>query len=450
MAAPLPGGFDALKAAAREVGSVQIQNRGTVAGNLCNASPAADSVPPLLALDAGVELTSPRGARLMPLADFILGNRRPSGADEILTAILVPRTIDGPSAFLKLGARRYLVISIAMVAAALERDGDGAIAEARIAVGSCSAVAQRLPAARARLIGHAASRSRRPRRGAAISPARRRSTISARPPLIGSMRRAPWWRAPSSCVGRGARMERHDRAATDFTLNGRAVAGRAPRRRALSAGAARRVRPDRHQGRLRCRRLRRLHRAARRRAGLRLPGGGGPGRRPRGRDDRGLAAGIRHDSAPAGAFLHHGAAQCGICTPGMLVAATALLDRNPEPTRERRHGCARRRALPLHRLSQDRRRVLDGGGHGVAPNARRRGRRSAHASTGSTASARSTARRSSAPTKRRRCLLLRAVRIAAIIARASARRHSRLSWPTIPASCASSPPPTCRERIATA
>ena len=66
--APLPRCFDALKSAAREVGSVQIQNRGTVAGNLCNASPAADGVPPLLALDANVELISQTGVRRMPLA----------------------------------------------------------------------------------------------------------------------------------------------------------------------------------------------------------------------------------------------------------------------------------------------------------------------------------------------------------------------------------------------
>ena len=69
--APLPRCFDALKAAAREVGSVQIQNRGTVAGNLCNASPAADGVPPLLALDAEVELASAAGTRRMPLDQFL-------------------------------------------------------------------------------------------------------------------------------------------------------------------------------------------------------------------------------------------------------------------------------------------------------------------------------------------------------------------------------------------
>src|SRR6195256_6594995 len=73
---PLPRCFDALKSAAREVGGVQIQNRGTVAGNLCNASPAADGVPPLLALDAEVELVSKMGMRRLPLADFIVGNRK--------------------------------------------------------------------------------------------------------------------------------------------------------------------------------------------------------------------------------------------------------------------------------------------------------------------------------------------------------------------------------------
>jgi CO/xanthine dehydrogenase FAD-binding subunit len=151
---PLPRAFDALKAAAREVGSVQIQNRATVAGNLCNASPAADGVPPLLALDAEVELLSARGERRVPLASFITGNRKTVRAPgEIVTAILVPRTIEGPSAFLKLGARRYLVISIAMVAAILEADPSGRVAKARVAVGSCSPVAKRLNGLERELVG---------------------------------------------------------------------------------------------------------------------------------------------------------------------------------------------------------------------------------------------------------------------------------------------------------
>jgi len=142
---PMPPCFEALKAAAREVGSVQIQNRGTVAGNLCNASPAADGVPPLLAMDAEVELASGQGRRRVPLGQFITGNRRTlRGQNEILTAVLVPRRMEeAASAFLKLGARRYLVISISMVAVVVHAEA-GRVSEAHIAVGSCSASAKRL------------------------------------------------------------------------------------------------------------------------------------------------------------------------------------------------------------------------------------------------------------------------------------------------------------------
>jgi CO/xanthine dehydrogenase FAD-binding subunit len=152
---PLPRCFDGLKAAAREVGSVQIQNRGTVAGNLCNASPAADGVPPLLALDAEVELASKAGTRRMPLAEFIVGNRKTQKrADELLTAVLVPREVeDAASTFVKLGARRYLVISISMVAAVVLVDDAGRVADARVAVGSCSVVARRLRRLEGELIG---------------------------------------------------------------------------------------------------------------------------------------------------------------------------------------------------------------------------------------------------------------------------------------------------------
>ncbi|WP_069300212.1 FAD binding domain-containing protein [Neptunicoccus sediminis] len=151
--ADLPPAFDGLKAAAKEVGSVQIQNAGTVAGNLCNASPAADSVPPLLTLDAQVELTSTSGKRLMPLADFLLGVRKTAlRQGEILTAVHVPDVRAGHSAFRKLGSRKYLVISIAMVAVLIEVQS-GKICKARVAVGACSPVAQRLPALESDLCG---------------------------------------------------------------------------------------------------------------------------------------------------------------------------------------------------------------------------------------------------------------------------------------------------------
>jgi CO/xanthine dehydrogenase FAD-binding subunit len=152
---PLPPFFDALKQAAREVGGVQIQNAGTLCGNLCNASPAADGVPPLLVMDAEVELASRGGTRRLPLDGFILGNRQTAKRpDELVTAIHLPRpSARARSVFLKLGARRYLVISIVMVATLVDLDADGNVAAARIAVGSCAARAHRLPAVEAALAG---------------------------------------------------------------------------------------------------------------------------------------------------------------------------------------------------------------------------------------------------------------------------------------------------------
>ena len=156
--ADLPAAFDGLRAAAREVGSVQIQNVGTVAGNLCNASPAADGVPPLLVLNASVEMVSRRGLRVLPLTAFLTGVRQVAlQPGELVAAILIPDLIpdlgtDWKSGFAKAGSRRYLVISTAMVAVLLRLKA-GRIAEARVAVGACSPVAQRLAGYEAALRG---------------------------------------------------------------------------------------------------------------------------------------------------------------------------------------------------------------------------------------------------------------------------------------------------------
>jgi CO/xanthine dehydrogenase FAD-binding subunit len=156
IAAHLPQAFDGLKAAAREVGSVQIQNRGTVGGNLCNASPAADGVPALLALDAEIELVSLRGRRILPLTSFITGYRRTAlASDEILAAVIVPEpSPQTRSSFVKLGARRYLVISILMASAVVELGRDGRIKRASVAIGAASPVAQRLELLERALAGH--------------------------------------------------------------------------------------------------------------------------------------------------------------------------------------------------------------------------------------------------------------------------------------------------------
>ncbi|HJW77139.1 MAG TPA: FAD binding domain-containing protein [Beijerinckiaceae bacterium] len=154
--AGLPRLFDGLVAAAREIGGQQIQNRATLVGNLCTASPAGDGIPNLLAIEAEVEIASLRGTRIEPLESFLDGYRHTTcGADEIVTALRIPkRSAEARSAFLKLGARRYLVISIAMAAAVVDVDPTGVIGHARLVVGACSPVARRLRALEERLLGH--------------------------------------------------------------------------------------------------------------------------------------------------------------------------------------------------------------------------------------------------------------------------------------------------------
>jgi xanthine dehydrogenase iron-sulfur cluster and FAD-binding subunit A len=123
-----------------------------------------------------VELASRSGTRREPLASLLRGNRvtarRP---DELLTAVIIPRVLErGRSAFVKLGARRYLVISVAMAAAVVEADEAGLVRDARVAVGSCSAVARRLPDLERILIGRPArpglGRAVLPEHGAPLSP----------------------------------------------------------------------------------------------------------------------------------------------------------------------------------------------------------------------------------------------------------------------------------------
>jgi CO/xanthine dehydrogenase FAD-binding subunit len=156
IAAPLPALCDGLIAAARQVGGVQIQNAGTIVGNICNASPAADGVPCLLALNAEVELASVRGRRMVSLDHFILGPRRIArAANELVLGLRIPiADCATRSVFEKLGARRYQVISIVMVAAVAEFAADlRTIARARIAVGACGPRSIRLPALECALAG---------------------------------------------------------------------------------------------------------------------------------------------------------------------------------------------------------------------------------------------------------------------------------------------------------
>lgn len=139
LGADLPG----LAMASRTVGSPQIRNRGTIAGNLGAASPAGDTHPILLASNASVEAESVRGTRLIPAADFYLGVKRHALApDELIRAVHMPTNL-GPQQFSKIGTRNAMVIAVCSFALALDvtarRVGTG--------IGSAAPTPRRAPAA---------------------------------------------------------------------------------------------------------------------------------------------------------------------------------------------------------------------------------------------------------------------------------------------------------------
>jgi CO/xanthine dehydrogenase FAD-binding subunit len=148
--------FPALVEAAQVVGSVQIRNRATLAGNLANASPAADTPPALLALDAEVSVAGREGSRVIPVDDFLVGYRATDlGSSELITAVRLPepRRPSG-SAFLKLGVRKAMEISIVCVAASLTLGADGAITSAGVGLGSVAPRAIRPRSAETILLGN--------------------------------------------------------------------------------------------------------------------------------------------------------------------------------------------------------------------------------------------------------------------------------------------------------
>ena len=127
----------ALHEAVACLGSVQIRNRGTIGGNLCNASPAADTAPPLLSHDAEVTVTSIKGTRVMPLGELFAGPKISSlEPHELLTEIRFPTPpADSGSAFHRIGRRKGFTLSVVNAAAYVERNGD-TCSRARVALGS--------------------------------------------------------------------------------------------------------------------------------------------------------------------------------------------------------------------------------------------------------------------------------------------------------------------------
>lgn len=137
------------------LGSPLVRNMGTVGGNIATASPAGDTLPPLYALDAMVEITSRLGAKRVPLAGFILGPGRTTlGPGEIVSAVLA--RAPEPSAlqhFEKVGRRKALAISVVSLAAIFRLDESGLVEHASLALGSVGPTVVRCPRAEALLVG---------------------------------------------------------------------------------------------------------------------------------------------------------------------------------------------------------------------------------------------------------------------------------------------------------
>ena len=130
--------FPLLCAAARETGSVAIQNRGTLGGNIMNASPAADAPPALIVYDAELEIVSTRGTRRLPYHGFHTGYKQMDiRPDELLARIVLPRaTGDLKTYYRKVGTRKAQAISKICFAAGARLGRDGRITDARLALGS--------------------------------------------------------------------------------------------------------------------------------------------------------------------------------------------------------------------------------------------------------------------------------------------------------------------------
>ncbi|MCB0989652.1 MAG: xanthine dehydrogenase family protein subunit M, partial [Acidimicrobiales bacterium] len=128
-----------LAQACLEVGSPQLRNRATVVGNIVTASPANDTIGPLMVLGATVEIVGPRGTRTQPVAEFITGFRKTSlGPGEIVTGLVIPgKAANTRSMFVKAGLRRAQAISVANATVLVRFEDDGStVGSATVALGS--------------------------------------------------------------------------------------------------------------------------------------------------------------------------------------------------------------------------------------------------------------------------------------------------------------------------
>ncbi len=148
--------FGILSQAAQTIGSMQVRNRGTIGGNLCNASPSSDTAPALLALGARVKIAGGTGERVIPLEEFFMGpGQTVLQPGEILTEILLPPPVPHTAgAYLKLGIRKAMEIALVNVGVVVSLDKRGGICrEVKIALGAVAPTPIRSKKAEAALRG---------------------------------------------------------------------------------------------------------------------------------------------------------------------------------------------------------------------------------------------------------------------------------------------------------
>lgn len=347
-----------LAQAAWEVGAPQIRNRATIAGNLITASPANDTIAPLMALNAVVTLRSLHGERVIPLAEFYAGFRQTvMRPDELLTDIAFPTMPENARGiFLKLGLRRAQAISVVALSAVLHFEGDQ-ITQAAITLGSVAPTIIHAPAAESALMGQSLSAD-------VIAEAAR--LTAATPSPIDDVRSTAEYRTEMIRVltGRALRALAQDKQAEHFPVAPVMLRTACPAESGLNEGY-------RHEDGVRIDTM--LNGEAREistgqeKTLLRFL-----------RDDAGLAgtkegcaegecgactvfldgAAVMSCLVPAPrahaaqittveglrqngtlhpiqtAFINRGAVQCGYCTPGFLMAGAKLLEECPQPTRE--------------------------------------------------------------------------------------------------------------------
>ncbi len=178
------------------VGSTQIQGRGTVGGNLCNASPAADTVCPLIANRARAVIVGPEGERILNVEEFVVGpGQTVLGRGEVLVALLLPRPAAHTSdAYLRLIPRTEMDIAVAGAAVSVTLDGQGICTAARVAIGAVAPTALLVPEAAQALIGSRLDEEALRRAAAAASAAARpiddkRGTAVYRRQVVGVLTR---------------------------------------------------------------------------------------------------------------------------------------------------------------------------------------------------------------------------------------------------------------------